>query len=124
MRKRKRRRGKKCRHPCECGWRVNWTKSFRVRAQEMGLWDSIRGELKDLEKRLRDPRKRAEILRLLKEYCPYEVVFRHRRYPACRMYVGKRTARAILVIREELCRVWFVSLRKAAKKYRRLTERV
>ena len=114
---------KRCRHPCECGWRIRWTARFRREAQEMGVWSSIKYELKDIEKRLRHPSKRGGALRLLREYCPYEVVFRRRRYPACRIYVGKRTARAILVIREDLCRVWFVSLRKASKEYKRLTER-
>lgn len=119
----RKRRGKKCRHPCECGWRVRWTTRFRRDAVEMGLWESVKKELKDIEKRLRDPGARPKMLKLLREYCPYEVVYRRRRYPACRIYVGRQTARALLVIREDLCRVWFVSLRRAAKKYRRLVER-
>lgn len=40
------------------------------------------------------------------------------------MYVGRQTARALLVVREDICRVWFVALRRAAKKYKSLTERV
>ena len=113
----------KCRHPCECGWRVNWTARFRRQAQAMGLWPGLRRELKDIEKRLRNPRTRANTLRMLREYCPYEVVYNRRRYQGCRMYVGRQTARALLVVREDICRVWFVSLRKAAKKYKSLTER-
>ncbi len=119
----KRKRGKKCRHPCACGWRVNWTARFRRQAQAMGLWPGLRRELRDLEKRLNDPKTRADTLRMLREYCPYEVVYNRRRYPGCRMYVGRQTARALLVVREDICRVWFVSLRRAAKKYKSLTER-
>ena len=101
MRKRKRRRGKKCRHPCECGWRVNWTKAFRVRAQEMGLWNNIRGELKDLEKRLRDINTRSKALLFLESqpvvaYYP----FQGKRYLIRRIYFGRQTARLDLLLEE------------------------
>ncbi|MCE4599500.1 MAG: hypothetical protein F7C81_04815 [Desulfurococcales archaeon] len=54
--RRKAKRGEKhCRHPCECGWRVSWTARFRRQAQAMGLWPGLRRELRDIEKRLRNP---------------------------------------------------------------------
>jgi len=70
-----------------------------------GLDARLRRELRDIEKRLRNPETRANTLRMLKEYCPYEVVYNRRRYPGCRMYVGRQTARALLVVREDICRV-------------------
>jgi len=76
---RKKRRGK-CRTPCECGWRVNWTARFRRQAQAVGLWPGLRKELRDIGKRLRNPETRADTLRMLREYCPYEVVYSRRRY--------------------------------------------
>ena len=103
---------------------MSWTARFRKQAQQMGLWESIKRELRDIERRLRNPTMREEALRLLREYCPYEVIYNRRRYSGCRIYVGRQTARALLVVREDICRVWFVSLRRAAKKYKHLTERV
>ena len=44
---------------------MNWTKEFRLAAREMGIWDSVRRELRDLERRLRDPRERDRALSML-----------------------------------------------------------
>ena len=98
-------------HPCEAGWRVNWTQEFRRAAQAHGIWEDVKKELKDLEKRLRDTKLRAETLRLLLSqpvvaYYPYK----GKRYPLRRLYIGKRTARAGFVVRRDICRVWFVAL--------------
>ncbi|MEB3780304.1 MAG: hypothetical protein GSR85_08770 [Desulfurococcales archaeon] len=110
-RRKAKRREKHCRHPCECGWRVSWTREFRHRAQEMGLWESIRQELRDLEKRLRDPGERDRALKLLLSqpvvsYYPY----RGKRYMVRRIYFGRQTARAGFVIRQDICRVWLIAL--------------
>ena len=89
------RRKRRARHPCEAGWRVNWTVEFRGAAQVLGIWEDVKRELKGLERRLRGPRLREEALRLLLSqpmvaYYPYE----EKRYPLRRLYMGERTARA------------------------------
>ena len=115
---------KRCRHPCECGWRIRWTARFRREAQEMGVWSSIKYELKDIEKRLRNPQTRDAMLEWLEsQYSPYDVVYKHRRFTGRRIYVGRQTARAIYVVRRDICRVWFVAIRPARKKYKRRTVR-
>ena len=112
-----RRKRKRVKHPCEVGWRVRWTKEFRLTAREMGIWRTVKAKIKDIEKRLRDPRYRRATLKQLKsEFSPYIVTFRRRRYVGYRMYFGKQTARGIYVVREDICRVWFVSLVPANSK--------
>jgi len=106
-----RKRRKRRRHPCEAGWRVNWTAEFRKAAQALGIWEDTKRELRDLERQLRGPRLRDSALQKLRKqpvvaYYPYG----GRRYPIRRLYIGKRTARAGFVLREDICRVWFVAL--------------
>ena len=106
-------RGQRCHHPCDCGWRVRWTARFRLGAQSMGIWDSVRAELKDIEKRLRDEKRRDEVLRrLLSEPVVADVYVKRlgKTFPARRYYFGRATARGFYVVRSEICRVWFVAL--------------
>ncbi len=107
--RRGRKRRKQCKHPCECGWRVNWTAEFRRRAQELGVWEDIRRELKDLEKRLRSREERQAtldflILQPIVGYYPYH----WKRYNARRMRLGGY--RLFYVVRQDICRVWFVEI--------------
>jgi len=112
--RKKRKKGKRrrrCKHPCDCGWKVNWTAEFRIRARELGIWGDVRSELRDLEGRLRDPALRSEALEFLMSqpvvaYYP----FGGKRYLVRRMYFGRQTARAGFVVRSDICRVWFVAL--------------
>ncbi len=109
-RKRRRRRAG---HPCKTGWRVRWTATFRLAARGLGIWEDVKKELKDLERRLRDPRLREETLRLLRgNPVVVEVYVKKLRkwYPARRYYFGKQTARGFYILREDICRVWFVAL--------------
>ena len=109
----KRKRGKKCKHPCECGWRVRWTASVRLGARSLGIWESVKAELKDLEKRLRDDKFRDEALRrLLSEPVVADVHVKKlgRSFPTRRYYFGKATARGFYVVRTDICRVWFVAV--------------
>ncbi|MEB3779113.1 MAG: hypothetical protein GSR85_02615 [Desulfurococcales archaeon] len=123
-RQKAKRRKKRCHHPCDCGWRVNWTREFRLAAREMGLWGDVKMELRDLEKRLRSPDTRDDVLAWLEsQYSPYEVVYKRRRFPGHRIYVGRQTARAVYVIRKDICRVWFTALVPVRKKYRHRTIR-
>ncbi len=90
----------------------------------MGLWRSVRAELKDIEKRLRSDYTRDETLAWLEsQYSPYEVVYKRRKFIGRRIYVGRQTARAVYVVRRDICRVWFVAIVPARKKYRHLTIR-
>ena len=111
--RRNRKKRKQCRHPCECGWRVRWTASARLGARSLGIWESVKAELKDLEKRLRDDRLRDEALeRLLSEPVVADVYVKRlrRSFPARRYYFGKATARGFYVVRTDICRVWFVAV--------------
>lgn len=92
---------------------MNWTKEFRLAAREMGIWDSVRRELRDLERRLRDPRERDRVLSMLESQPEVGyITFKGRIYRVRRMYFGRGTARAGFVIRRDICRrVWFVALR-------------
>ena len=71
----------------------------------------VKGELRGLEKRLRDPKLMGQTLAWL-ERQPVVAYYAYggRRYPIRRLYIGKRTARAGFVIRRSICRVWFVVL--------------
>ena len=97
----RKRRGKRCRHPCECGWRVRWTASARLSARSLGIW------------RLRDEKLRDEALRrLLSEPVVADVYVKRlgRSFPARRYYFGKATARGLYVVRTDTCRVRFVAV--------------
>ena len=108
------RRGRRStRHPCEAGWRVNWAPEFRRAAQALGIWEDVRRELKDLERQLRDPKLRGKALaKLRRSPIVVEVYVKKLRkwYPARRYYFGRQTARGFYVLREDICRVWFVHL--------------
>ena len=104
-----RRRGSVGRNPCASGWRVNWTAEFRRAAQVLGIWEDVRRELKDLEKRLRDPELREKTLaELNRNPIVGYYHFAGKRYSVRRYYFGKRTARGFYVVRSDICRVWFV----------------
>ncbi len=105
--KRKKRRRKRSKHPCELGWRVRWTEEFRHDAVRLGLWRDVKRLLKELERSIRDGKGLRELLG--NPVIGY-TVHRRRRYELRRMYVGKRTARAFYVVRMDICRVWFVRL--------------
>ena len=73
----------------------------------------MKKELRDLERRLCDPALRGEALRLLRgNPVVVEVYVKKSRkwYPARRYYFGRQTARGFYVLREDICRVWFVAL--------------
>jgi hypothetical protein len=111
--KRKKRGKKKCPHPCECGWRVRWTASARLGARALGVWESVKAELKDIEKRLRDEALRGEALaHLLSQPVVAHVYVKKLRktFQARRYYFGRATARGLYVVRTEICRVWFVAV--------------
>jgi hypothetical protein len=75
------------------------------------VWEDVKRELKDLERRLRDPKLRREALRLLlSQPVVAYYTYKGRRYLLRRLYVGRRTARAGFVVRRDICRVWFVAL--------------
>jgi len=109
----RRKRRRKCGHPCECGWRARWTAEFRLGSRLLGIWDSVRRELRDLDKRLRDPATRDETLSgLLAEPVVADVYVKKlgQSFPARRRYFGKKTARGLFIVRHDICRVWFVAI--------------
>ncbi|RUM47491.1 MAG: hypothetical protein DSY37_02230 [Hyperthermus sp.] len=124
----KRREKERDRHPCAAGWRVRWTREFRRAAQQLGIWDDVKRELRDLEKRLRDPALRGKALRLLRgNPVVVEIYVKKLRkwYPARRYYFGRQTARGFYVLREDICRLWFVALvPRTNGTYRRKKRRV
>ncbi len=108
-RRRSKGRNRRVKHPCELGWRVRWTARFRRRGRELGIWGDVRRELKDIERRLRCMLEHT--LGWLKSMPVIGyVIYKGKRYAVRRMYFGKRTARGFYVVREDICRVWFVVL--------------
>ena len=64
-----------------------------------------------MEKRLRDPKLRQETLAEISRnpivgYYP----FAEKRYSVRRYYFGRQTAGGFYVVRNDICRVWFVML--------------
>ena len=116
------------RDPCSAGWRVRWTARFRVEAKRLGIWESVRRELRDLERRLRDPQLRDKTLQMLHSQPVIGYVYIRKlgaRYPLRRYYFGRQTARGFFVILEQLCRVWFVDLLPRTNgTYKRKTHRL
>ena len=106
---RRKRRGRSC----EAGWRVNWSAEFRRAAQALGIWEDAKRELRELERQLRDERLRGKVLEKLRRSPVVAEIYvkkLRRWYPARRYYFGRRTARGFYVLREDICRVWFVYL--------------
>jgi len=106
-----RRKKRRCRTPCECGWRANRIQVFRHAAQEIVIWDDVKRELRDLDSQLRDPRFREQALSGLRArpivgYYPYH----GKRYMVRSRYFGRETARGFYVVRGDICRVWFVNM--------------
>ena len=88
----------------------------------MGIWRTVKAEIKDIERRLNDPRHRKDtLMRLKSEWAPFTITYRRRRFPGHRRYFGRQTARGIYVVREDICRVWFVAIVPAdeKRKYKR-----
>ena len=113
-------RVRKTEHPCELGWRVKWSKDFRLVAKKLGLWKDVRMELRDIERRLRSNFR--ETIRWLRSHPKvFYTVHKGRKYYVRRVKIGR--FRLGYVIREDICRVWFVALKvrtSTTYKHRRL----
>jgi len=124
----KRKKRYRTRHPCDKGWRVRWTAKFRRQAKSLGIWKSVRFELKDLERKLSSPESMSKTLQsLLAKPVVLDVYVKSLRkwFPARRYYFGKKTARGFFVVQMDICRVWFVSIKpRTSKTYKKKSERI
>lgn len=119
---------RKTSHPCDRGWRVRWTAEFRREAIRLGLWRSVHRELNDMNRRLRKPVSRDKLLLdLMKNSIVADVYIKKLKewFPTRRIYFGRRTSRGLFIIRDDICRVWFVTiLPRTDSTYKRRKRRV
>lgn len=48
----RRRRKRRVKHPCELGWRIRWSRVFRLYFKGLSIWSEVKSRLKDIERDL------------------------------------------------------------------------